>query len=220
MTGPGAVVFDLDGTLIDSLPDLHAALSEALGAAGLPPVTMAQTRSFIGHGAPALVEQALAALGEDPALREGLLERLLAVYAAAHSARTRLYPGVPDALATLAQAGHRLAICTNKPEAPARAILGDFGLTARFAVVIGGDSLPTRKPDPAMLHRAVADLGGGPALYVGDSEVDAQTAVAARLPFALYTEGYRKTPVEALPHQAAFGDFAALPGIVAALLGR
>jgi phosphoglycolate phosphatase len=95
-------------------------------------------------------------------------------------------------------------------------VLGHFGLGC-FAAVVGGDSLPVKKPDPAPLLHALDLLGGGPVIFVGDSEVDAETAQAARVPFLLFTEGYRKTPVEALTHQAAFADFADLPGLVAGI---
>jgi phosphoglycolate phosphatase len=124
---------------------------------------------------------------------------------------------VPAALTALAAAGHRMAICTNKPYGPTLAVLRHLGLFGHFAAVIGGDSLPQRKPDPAPLHETVRLLGGGPVLFVGDSEVDAETAINAGIPFLLYTEGYRKAPVADLPHAAAFDDFAALSALVAGL---
>ena len=96
-------------------------------------------------------------------------------------------------------------------------LLRHLGLESRFAALLGGDSLAVRKPDPSPLHAAVTALGGGPALLVGDSEVDAETAERAGLPFVLFTRGYRHTPVDGIPHAAAFDDFAALPGIVARL---
>jgi len=139
----------------------------------------------------------------------------LAQYNAASSALTRTYPGVVAVLSALQQAGHAMAVCTNKPEAPARAVLRDLGLARFFQVVIGGDTLAVTKPDPAPLHACIAALGGGATLYVGDSEVDAATAVAAGVPFALFTEGYRKTPVADLPHDVAFSTFEALPALVA-----
>ena len=210
------VVFDLDGTLIDSAPDLHAAAQTMLAEAGLPPVTLPQVQGFIGNGVPVLVARVLAAVGgpADPEAAAALTARFLAHYMAAPTALTRPYPGVPAALAALAAAGHPLAVCTNKPAAPARAILAAFGLDAWISEVIGGDSLPLRKPDPAPLQAAFALLGGS-GVYVGDSEVDAATAQAAGAPFLLFTEGYRKTPLAELPHRAAFADFARLPALVA-----
>ncbi|HUF55464.1 MAG TPA: phosphoglycolate phosphatase [Thermohalobaculum sp.] len=211
------VVFDLDGTLVDSLPDIHAAALATLAEAGLPPVGPEQTRSFIGDGMPKLVERLMRATGADMERHAALLDRFLAHYGAAPAARSTLYPAVAETLAALAK-NHALGVCTNKPVGPARAVLSHFGLLEHMGTVVGGDSLGVIKPDPAPLARAIADLGGGPALYVGDSEVDGRTAEAAGVPFALFTGGYRRAPVDEIPHDDAFGAFAALPGIVARLL--
>ncbi len=108
-----------------------------------------------------------------------------------------------------------MGICTNKPEGPARHVLADLGLAPFFATVVGGDRLPVVKPDPAPLRLCAAEMGAARFVFVGDSEVDAETARAAGVPFLLYTEGYRKGPVESLPHAAAFGAFADLHGLVA-----
>jgi phosphoglycolate phosphatase len=126
---------------------------------------------------------------------------------------------VLGALDALAAGGWRIGICTNKPERPTAALLRHFGLGPRFAAVIGGDTLSVRKPDPAPLAAAIAALGGLPSVFVGDSETDSETARRAGVPLALYTEGYRKTPLGALHHDAAFSDFAELPEIAARLLG-
>ncbi|MFC3061417.1 phosphoglycolate phosphatase [Paenirhodobacter populi] len=213
---PAALIFDLDGTLLDSAPDIHAVSNAVLEQYGYAPLSFDQVRSFIGHGVPHLVDCLIKASGADP--KDGLAERMIPDFNRIYEEAVTLtvpFPGVHAALETLRAAGHPLAICTNKPMGPARSTLGNFGLTPLFDTVIGGDSLPTRKPDPAPLRQALADLGGGPALYIGDSEVDAETAQRAALPFVLFTEGYRKTPVETLPHARAFSDFAVLPGIVA-----
>lgn len=213
-----AVIFDLDGTLVDSAPDLHAAALAMLDEAGLPPVTFEQTRSFIGNGAPKLVERLIDATGGAAARQESLLARFLHHYGADPVSRTRLYPGVDAALDRLAAVGYRLAICTNKPEAPARAIAEHFGLAARMDAIIGGDSLPVKKPDPAPLHAALAATRAQGALYVGDSETDSATARAAGLPFALFTEGYRKAPVAEIAHDQAFDRFEALPALAQAFV--
>lgn len=208
------LIFDLDGTLIDSAPDIRAAVNRMLAGEGLEPLDLPTVTDFVGNGMPKLVERVMAVKGIDPARHKALTQVTLDHYNAAPSALTRPYPGVPQALAALEAAGHRLALCTNKPEAPARAILADLGLARHFPVVIGGDTLPMRKPDPAPALECVKAMGGGDAAFIGDSEVDAETAEAAGLPFYLFTEGYRKSPVSALPHRAAFSDFAALPGLI------
>ncbi len=215
MTAALSVIFDLDGTLIDSVPAIHAVSNAVLTDLGFASLTAAQVRSFVGKGVPNLVRELLIASGEDPdgPLFTTVEAALVARYETEVEGNVP-YPGVSDALAALAADGCRLAVCTNKPYRPAEAALRHVGLWWRFDLVIGGDSLPTRKPDPAMLHHVHAKLGGGRMIYVGDSEVDAETAANAAAPFVLYTEGYRKTPVNELPHRVAFSDFAMLPAIV------
>ncbi len=217
-----SIIFDLDGTLIDSAPDLHAAVNRTLADEGAPPLDLALVRSFIGNGVPVLIERVMAARGEpeDAARHAALLARFMAHYTRASADLTRLFDMVPEALDRLRGQGHRLGICTNKPVEPTRVILSAFGLAETFQAVIGGDSLPLRKPDPAPLLAAAEALGQGPAIYVGDSEVDAETAARADMPLVLFTRGYRKAAVEDLPHAQSFDDFAALPGIVATLLAR
>ncbi|MFB2531459.1 phosphoglycolate phosphatase [Paracoccus sp. p4-l81] len=210
------VLFDLDGTLIDSAPDIHAASNEIMAAEGFPPLDLATVRSFVGKGVPNLVTRLLAAHGiDDPARAARLVSAFGARYETAVGL-TQPYPGVPAALDALRAGGHVLGICTNKPVAPARAVLRHLGLLDHFAVVIGGDSAPERKPDPAPLHLAHQACGGGPAVFVGDSEVDAECADRAGMDLLLFTGGYRKTPVAELPHAAAFDHFDELAGLVGA----
>ncbi|MFN3953986.1 MAG: phosphoglycolate phosphatase [Pararhodobacter sp.] len=212
-------VFDLDGTLIDSAPDILAAGNAVLAGEGLNPISAAQSRSFIGNGARVYVERLeRAAAGANDAARTARMQaHFLHEYEVAH-ALTRPYPGVEPALQALRSAGWRLGLCTNKPLGPARAVLAYFGWSDLFETVIGGDSLPVIKPDPAPLHAALAVLGAGPAVFVGDSEVDAATASAAAIPFALFTEGYRRSPPEAIAHARAFDDFAVLPDLLRAMI--
>lgn len=214
----GAIVFDLDGTLVDSVPDLAVAANAMLAEVGQGPLDLPTVTSFVGHGIPNLVRQVIAHLGLDPAGEADLQASMLRNYLAHPADLTRPYPGVVAALEALAAEGHALGVCTNKMREPAVEILRALDLERFFAVVIGGDSTATRKPDRAPLDAAYAALPGVPLLYVGDSEVDAATAVAAELPFALFTLGYRKTPVAELPHRFAFDDFALLPELVAELL--
>lgn len=212
-----SIVFDLDGTLIDSAPDIHAAGNKMLVAEGLPKVTFEQSRGFVGHGAGVLIDRMMMAVGlpEDPLRHRRMLDTFLQHYETAVHQST-VYPGVCEALLALQADGWLLAVCTNKPIAPTRSVLRHFGLLETFPVIFGGDSLPQRKPNPAPLLAVIAQLGGPKTLFVGDSEVDAETAERAGVDFALYTEGYRKTPVDQLSHLIAFDSFAVLPDLASA----
>ena len=209
-----SVIFDLDGTLIDSAPDIHGAVNHMLRDVGVEPLTMVEVRSFIGNGVRVLVQRVMDARGLT-APHPDLLARFLLHYNAAPAVLTLMYPGVRAALVTLRDFGHPLGICTNKPEATTRMILQAFDLEQFFISVIGGDTLPVHKPDPAPLLSACAALGGD-CVFVGDSEVDAETAVRAGVPFVLFTQGYRRGPVEAA---AQFADYAALPGVLLGMAG-
>lgn len=213
-----AVVFDLDGTLIDSAPDIRLCLNAVLADLGAPALTLPQVHSFIGNGAPHLVKLALAASDLDPALHARALAAFLALYDDAH-VETVLYPHVIETLETLGSMGHRLGLCTNKPEGPTRFVLERFGVAGFFDAVVAADTLAQRKPDPAPLLHTLDLLGATRSVYVGDSDVDAETATRAAIPFALFTEGYRKSPVEALDFAGKFNDFRLLPQIVSDLMG-
>ena len=210
-----AIVFDLDGTLIDSAPDLHRAANLVLRDEGLPEITFAQARSFIGKGAPVLISRVMRAVGlaDDPAEHARLLAKFMGHYEG-DPELTVIYPGVIDALARLQVSGAALGLCTNKPEEPTRIALRYFGFDRFLTAIASAETLPVRKPDPAPLHHVFAALGAGTGLYVGDSEVDAETAERAGVPFALYTPGYRHTEVADLCHTYAFDHFDQLPGIV------
>jgi phosphoglycolate phosphatase len=209
------IVFDLDGTLIDSAPDIQAVSASILGKLGKPPLTLEEVRSFVGEGAKVLVSRMMAARGieETPETHAKIYDDFLAEYEFAVD-KAVFYPGVVDAFAVLKAAGHKLGLCTNKPQEPARAVLRHMGMEPIFDAVVSGGMIDSRKPEPDMLLRTIEDLGGGATLYVGDSETDAETARRADVPFALYTEGYRKTPVEDLPHDWVFDHFDRLQEIV------
>lgn len=214
-----AVVFDLDGTLIDSARAIQAVGDRLLADHGLAALSAEETRSFIGAGAAKFVERAFAARSvADPGAVAAAVERFQIYYREADPLEHNTpMPGAAAAMDALAAAGCPLGLCTNKPEAPTRSVVGALGWADRFAALVAGDTLAVRKPDPAPLQEVGRLLGGGPLVFVGDSEVDAETAERAARPFLLYTEGYRKAPVEALPRSAAFSDFAELPALVEAV---
>ncbi|MFW2588953.1 HAD-IA family hydrolase [Sagittula sp. SSi028] len=208
------LAFDLDGTLIDSMPHIHHCVSAGLADLGLPGITRADTPQFVGRGLPTLCTRVLAHLDADSTLAQDLYDRTMIHYVATPNSPDSVYPGVTAALHRLTQAGHRLTLCTNKPRAATLTALRDTGLHTWFDHILAGDSLPTRKPDPAMLRGALDGCPADQALYIGDSETDCETARAAGVRFILFTEGYRQSPPEALPHVAKFADWAALPAII------
>ena len=208
-----AVIFDLDCTLIHSAPELLRSANAYLETLGRPPLDLPELRGFIGNGVPKLVSRLRTARGMPQTGRPDVA-RFLELYQAAPVGQTTLFPGVAAALETLARAGIPMGICTNKPEAPTRVILEHFGIAQHFPSVVGGDTLPVFKPDPAPLRRGMEELHAREILFVGDSDVDCATAQATGQPCALYTEGYRKSPPEALPHLFAFSDYAAFTASV------
>jgi phosphoglycolate phosphatase len=182
---PRGIVFDLDGTLIDSRRDITAAVNGMRAERDLPPLPVAEVSAMVGEGARVLVRRALPPAAGKEQLKEALAS-YLAHYAEVCLDTTRPYPGVPAMLATLAQ-GFSLAVLSNKGEALSRRILAGLGLDRYLREVVGGDTLPTRKPNPGGLFALADRLGVLPEqlLMVGDSPIDAQTAHAAGCPFAL-----------------------------------
>ncbi len=220
MNWPRTIVFDLDGTLVDSAPDLSAALNVALVAVGRPPVDPAIVRHLIGHGARALIDRGLALSGgSDPATLDRAFPILLDYYAAHIADGTRPYPGCEAALDRLAARGTTLAICTNKAVALSRALIATLGWTERFAANLGGDSLPVRKPDPAPLLATIAAAAGDPAttVFVGDTSVDVDTARAAGVPVIVCAFGFADRPVHELGADAVIDDFAGLDAAISGL---
>lgn len=193
------VVFDLDGTLANTAPDLTDALNHMLAQLGREPLPQAKVLGMIGRGVRVLVEKGLDATGPmTPALVEEGLPIFFEYYEAHIADKTLPYEGAEDALDLLRARGARLAICTNKPERLTRKLLAAFHWTDHFASVIGGDTLPLRKPDPAPLREAISQAGGGPAVLVGDSIIDIETALAAGVPSLAVTFGFRDRPAEDL----------------------
>jgi phosphoglycolate phosphatase len=212
----GRIVFDLDGTLIDSAPDIQGIANAGLEKIGFAPITLEETHKFIGAGIQNFIEQIREARGVPDRYQEALLKDLTARYETAVEL-TVMYPGVPEALATLAQS-HQLGICTNKLYKPCISVLKHLRIDQFFETVWGGDNALARKPDPAPLQAAFADLGTGGCIFVGDSEIDAETAQRAHVPFILFTKGYRNKPIEQIPHNVALDTFADLNKEIEALL--
>ncbi len=206
------LICDLDGTLIDSAASLCAAGNALLKELGRAPVTVETYKTFVGKGMKVQVERLLAHSGGIP---EAGIDRMLSRFRAHYDPllRSRAYPGAVAALRALADEGWRIGVCTQKPEAPARLVLSGLGFDMVESVA-GGDTVPgALKPDPRLLAAAADPLGDGPAVYVGDSETDAETALAGGMPLLLHLEGYRHGPVEALAVApvGCFSDFAELP---------
>ncbi|HEY0147644.1 MAG TPA: phosphoglycolate phosphatase [Allosphingosinicella sp.] len=212
------VAFDLDGTLADTSPDIAAAVNRVLGHFGRAAIPAETIRGLIGDGAKSLLRKSLAAGGEAPdALVDEAYPLYLDFYAADICRGTKPYPGVEAALDALAGQGVALALCTNKPARLTALLVEALGWEGRFAASLSGDSLPTRKPDPAMLHEAIARAGGGPAAYVGDSMVDADTARAAGVPFIAVSFGFTDRPAGTFGADAVIDRFDALGGALAQL---
>jgi phosphoglycolate phosphatase len=202
------VAFDLDGTLADTSPDIASALNRTLEHLGRPAVDPKRARYLIGGGAKALLRRALATSGEAPdELVEKAYPLYLDFYAGNICEGTACFPALDDAMDELLARGAKLAICTNKPERLTHLLVEALGWKDRFSVIVGGDTLPTRKPDPAMLHAAVERAGGGRAVLVGDSMIDAETARAAGIPFVAVSFGFSDRPVEQLGAEAVVGDY-------------
>lgn len=188
------IVFDLDGTLVDTAPDLVDATNHALSSIGLPHVAEAELRNWISFGARRMVVEALArhemTLAEKPI--DELLATFLEYYEANIANRSRPYHGVVEALAVLQEQGARLAVCTNKREALSLRLLDVLGLLSRFAAVAGRDTFPVFKPDPAHLLGAINLAAGTPskAVMIGDSATDVATAKAAGIPVIVVSFGY------------------------------
>jgi phosphoglycolate phosphatase len=217
------IVFDLDGTLIDTAPDLIDTLNVVFAREGLPPVPFDTARNLIGGGARMMIARSLEAEGQN--FSQSRLEQLFADFIAHYSEhiadRSRPFPGLIDALDSLAATGHRFAVCTNKLERLSVSLLQELGLAHRFAAVCGQDTFGVQKPDPEVLRRTVAAAGGQPqhAIMIGDSLTDIRTARAAGVPVIAVDFGYTERPVVELGPDRVISRFAQLPTAVAELCG-
>ena len=217
-----AIVLDLDGTLVDSAPELAFALNTALGSGGRRTLMVDEVRAMIGDGVVTLTRRALVATGgvPDDAGFAAILAEVRRVYDRLPASPP--YEGVAETLARLKGLGYALAVCTNKPEGPARRLMVQLGFEGMIDALAGGDTFAVKKPDPGHVTGLLAALGVGTheAVMVGDSGNDALAARGAGLPFIAVTYGYCKGAVEDLAADALVGCFADLPDAIARLGGK
>ncbi len=215
-----AVVFDLDGTLIDSAPDVVAALNRLLAEDGRRMVSLDEGRLMVGEGARALVERGFAATGPEagPAALDELTRRYIAIYRCDPVVETIVFPGVVEVLKLLAASGVAMGVCTNKPDEMSRLVLEALGLADYFGAVIGGDALPVKKPDADHLNAVVVRLAAKAesTIYVGDSITDAKTAHNAGIPFIAVTYGYSRVRAQDLGAEFLIDRFSDLPAALMA----
>lgn len=213
-----SVIFDLDGTLIDSVPDLCREISLFLNKHGRRALTESETVSIIGNGAAMMLRGAYKLTGEAVGESEmpALLDAWVRQYADAEMSLTYAFPRVPETLERLKKDGFKLAVCTNKPHEPTLAILKKLDLEKYFDVVLDADALPVRKPRPEPLWEAVKRMGGtnDSAVMVGDSEADAAAARNAGFPVVLLTYGYSHVPFDEIKPDALINDFGELPDVL------
>lgn len=206
-----AVIFDLDGTLVDTAPDLMTATNRVLADLGRRPIAMEEVRQFVGHGARALIKRGMAATGGLPS--EFDLERhyrsFVSYYEAEICVGSRLFPGLVPFLDRLRAESFGLGVCTNKLEGLSIRLLEEIGIRHYFGSVVGPDTVGVAKPDPRPFHEAVARLGlASPrALMVGDSETDVLTARAAGVPILAVPFGYTARPVAEFSPDAIVGHY-------------
>ena len=222
MTAPHTIVFDLDGTLVDTAPDLITALNHVLDREGLPPVPLHSARNMIGAGARKLIERGLEAEGRTMSVDE--LNRMTAdfiSYYADHIAdESRPFEGLETALDDLASCGHRLAVCTNKLEWLSKRLLDALGLSPRFAAICGADTFGVQKPDPSIFRETVARAGGQVAasIMVGDAGTDIGVARRASVPVIGVSFGYTDIPIADLKPDRLIHHMKDLPDAVSSLM--
>jgi phosphoglycolate phosphatase len=209
------LVFDLDGTLVDTAPDLIQTLNVIFTQEGLPPMPFGAARRLIGGGARAMIKRALHAEGRSADL-DRLHQEFIAYYADHIADRSRAFPELQSVLDRLAADGHRLAVCTNKLEWLSTRLLDALQLGGRFAAICGQDTFGVYKPDPQMFRLTVERAGGDPsrAIMIGDSGTDIRTARAARVPVIAVDFGYSDVPIETLAPDRIISSFAQLPAAI------
>lgn len=199
MSPAPAILFDLDGTLVDTAPDLAASMNVLLTRRGRPELPLDHVRHMVGRGAGALMERAMAATGEPAAAGEidGMYDEFIEHYGEHIADTSRPFPGVPEALARLEGAGCAMGVCTNKPGQASVKLLDILDLSRYFETVVGGDTLAVRKPDPEHVLETMRRAGGHPdaTVMVGDSQTDVAASRAAGIPVIAVSFGYTPEPV-------------------------
>lgn len=220
---PGTAVFDLDGTLAETAPDLIGAANDLLALRDLPSIDPVAARTMAGRGGKALIGLGFERAGQplDAAGVDALFAEYLALYQARIDRETHLYDGVASGLERLAAAGWALSVCTNKPEALAVDLLGRLGVAERFGAIIGADTLPVRKPDPRPVWEAIDRVAPTRerAVLIGDSITDRDAARNAEIPIILVSYGYAREPIASLKPDAVIDRFDALDAALAAVVG-
>ena len=212
------VIFDLDGTLVDSGPDLTAAMNRVLAEEGLPELPEAEVRHLVGDGARALLRRGYEADGQafpDGAAGDALVARFIEHYRRNLTTRSRPFPGLDGCLDRLERAGAALAVCTNKPHDLAIGVLGELGLAPRFAAILGRDSLPVFKPDPGPLFEILRRTGAARGVMVGDTMTDVAAGRAAGMPVFYARYGYGPDDLPLQTHEQRFEDLEALFDLIA-----
>lgn len=217
------IAFDLDGTLVDTAPDLCRALNHVLRSEGLPLANLDEVRRFVGHGAAATIARASAVHGVafDPAWLEQLTEAFVEEYASDIAAQSVLFPGVESALDALEAKGAVFCVCTNKRTNLSVQLLETLGVLSRFKAVIGADAVARRKPDPEHFRTAIEAAGGtlDRSLMIGDTDADVLSARGAGAPVAVVSFGYTETAPELLGADAVISHYSELPDLAVRLLG-
>ncbi len=221
LQGQTCVVFDLDGTLADTSDDLLASANACFRAMGAGEMLTRADALTAFHGGRAMLRLGFQRLGRgDEAEVDRWYPRLLEAYAGAIDVHTVMYPGAVEAVEELRRQGHAVAICTNKPEGLAETLMHRLGVRGLFGALVGADTLPVRKPDPAPYHLAVERAGGAArSMLLGDTETDRKTGHAAGVPVALVTFGPEGAGVARLQPEALLDRFEDLPDLVVRLLG-
>ena len=216
------IVFDLDGTLVDTAPDLINALNWVLDREGLPPVPLQSARAMIGAGARRLIERGLELEGRAASFEDvtRLTGDFIDYYAAHIADASRPFDGLESALDDLAALGYRFAVCTNKLEWLSKRLLDQLGLSARFAAICGADTFGVSKPDPAILQQTIARAGGqlSQAIMVGDAGPDIGVARRAGIPVIGVEFGYTEVPIADLKPDRLVSHMRELPAAVQSLM--